>query len=109
MGSQQERQAARADATEVPLAVTHADMARALDRGSAVPFGPGVLGGIVRWAGAWWVAWEGGWLRVTDELTAADLDAVAARLAEAEALGGPESSAQAPHGPQGAPDTGDTR
>lgn len=54
-------------------------MARALDRGSAVPFGPGVLGGIARWAGAWWVAWEGGWLRVTNELAAADLDTVAAR------------------------------
>lgn len=109
MGSQQERQAARADATEVPLAVTHADMGRALDRGSAVPFGPGVLGGIARWAGAWWVAWEGGWLRVTDEFTVADLDAVAARLAEAEAASGPESSAQARHGPGGTPDMGRQR
>jgi hypothetical protein len=89
-----------------PLAVTHADMGHALDRGFAVPFGPGVLSGIARWAGAWWVAWEGGWLRVTDELTAADLDAAAARLAEAEAASGAERPAEARDEPGGAQDMG---
>ena len=110
MGSQQEQQAAQPeDATEVPLTVAHADMRRALDQGSAVPFGPGVLAGIARWAKAWWVAWEGGWLRVTDELTAAELDAVAARLAQAEALSGPERPVKAAQEPEGTQDLGRQR
>jgi hypothetical protein len=69
---------------QIPLAVTHAEMNAAYDSGEAVPLGQSVSW-LVRYRNAWWVVYERGWLRIADDLTAADLDQAAARLAQAEA------------------------
>jgi hypothetical protein len=71
-------------ADQVPLAVTHVEMNAAYDSGEAVPLGQSVSW-LVRYRSAWWVVYERGWLRIADEITAADLDQAAARLAQAEA------------------------
>jgi hypothetical protein len=73
-----------ADACQTPLAVTHAEMNAAYDSGEAVPLGQSVSW-LVRYRDAWWVVYERGWLRIADEITAADLDQAAARLTRAEA------------------------
>jgi len=70
--------------SQIPLAVTHAEMNAAYDSGEAVPLGQSVSW-LVRYREAWWVVYERGWLRIADEITAADLDQAAARLAQAEA------------------------
>ena len=73
--------------TLLPAAMTHAAMNAAFDEGAAV-----LLGRAVNWVahhrGAWWVVYEHGWLRVTDQATAEDLDRAAVRLARAEAAAG---------------------
>jgi hypothetical protein len=71
-------------ADQIPLAVTHAEMNAAYDSGEAVPLGQSVSW-LVRYREAWWVVYERGWLRIADEITAADLDQAAARLTQAEA------------------------
>jgi hypothetical protein len=43
---------------------------------------------LVRYDDSWWVVYERGWLRVTDEPTAADLDQRSAQMTEAEADSG---------------------
>ncbi len=67
---------------EVVLEITHAQMDAAVSTGDAVPLD---LAGdwLARYQDAWWVLAEAGWLRVTDQATAADIDHVAARLTEA--------------------------
>ena len=76
--------AAPADAADqIPFAVTHAEMNAAYDNGEAVPLGQSVSW-LVRYRDAWWVVYERGWLRIADDITAADLDMAAARLAQAE-------------------------
>ncbi len=67
-----------------PLEIGHAQMNIAYDAGEAVPFARAVPW-LVRYDGSWWVVYERGWLRVTDDLTAADLDQRAAQMTEAEA------------------------
>ena len=59
-------------------------MNAAYDSGEAVPLGQSVSW-LVRYRHAWWVVYERGWLRITDDITAADLDQAAARLTQAEA------------------------
>jgi hypothetical protein len=59
----------------------------AYDTGEAIPLGGGVSW-LVRYRDAWWVVYERGWLRVTDNATAEDLDRATVRLAEAEANSG---------------------
>jgi hypothetical protein len=39
---------------------------------------------LVRYDGSWWVVYERGWLRVTDEPTVTDIDQRAAQITEAE-------------------------
>jgi hypothetical protein len=68
----------------VPLEISHARMDAAYDTGEAVPLGETVPW-LVRYHSAWWVIYEGGWLRVTDALLAADLDHRAAQMTEADA------------------------
>ena len=63
-----------------PLFLSHAGMNAACDSGDAVPLATTITW-LARYRDAWWVIYEGGWLRVTDELTAADIDDCAARLA----------------------------
>ena len=70
---------------QIPLAVTHAEMNAAYDSGAAVPLGQSVSW-LVRYRDAWWVVYERGWLRIADDITAADLDQAAARLTQAEAV-----------------------
>jgi hypothetical protein len=71
-------------ADQIPLAVTHAEMNAAYDSAEAIPLGRSVSW-LVRYRDAWWVVYEGGWLRITDDITVADLDQAAARLRQAEA------------------------
>jgi hypothetical protein len=59
-------------------------MNAAYDSGEAVPLGQSVSW-LVRYRQAWWVVYERGWLRIADDITAADLDQAAARLTQAEA------------------------
>jgi hypothetical protein len=68
----------------LPAVITHAAMNAAFDEGTAALLSAAV-GWLVRHREAWWVAYEHGWLRITDAATAQDLDQAAARLAQAEA------------------------
>jgi hypothetical protein len=73
------------DPTEdVPLEVSHAEMDAAHVRGEAEPLGHAIPW-LARYQDVWWIVYEGGWLRVVDESTEADLDHAAARLTPAEA------------------------
>jgi hypothetical protein len=58
----------------LPLSISHAEMDAACACGAAAPFGPS-LSWLTRYQDAWWVVWEAGWLRITDDLTIADIDA----------------------------------
>ena len=68
-----------------PLAISHTQMNAAYDTGEAVPLAQS-CSWLVRYHDAWWVVYEHGWLRVTDNATAEDLDQAATRLNEAEAV-----------------------
>jgi hypothetical protein len=63
------------------LKITHGHMDAAVSAGDAIPL---TLGGgwLTGYQDTWWVLSEIGWLRITDEATVADIDHVAARLAE---------------------------
>jgi len=70
------------------LQIPHAQMDAAVSAGSAVrlELAGGWLSG---YQGTWWVLSHIGWIRITDERTIADINHVAARLAEvAEDAGG---------------------
>ena len=67
---------------ELPLLIPHSQMAAELDQGTAALLS-GEIAGIVQHAGTWWVQYERGWLRITDEHVLADLNQVADRLATA--------------------------
>ena len=67
-----------------PRVISHAEMDAAYDSGHAVPLGQGIAW-LARYRDAWWVAYERGWLRVTDDVMAADLDQAAAHLTAADA------------------------
>jgi hypothetical protein len=59
--------------------LSRAEMNAAYDSGQVMPLGRAIPW-IVRYGDSWWVEYERGWLRVTDDLTAVDLDQTAARL-----------------------------
>jgi hypothetical protein len=66
---------------DLPLKITHAQMKAAVGTGEAVPLA--LSGGwLTRYRDAWWVLSETIWLRITDEATTAEIDHVAARIAE---------------------------
>jgi hypothetical protein len=67
------------------LLISRAEMNTAYDNGQAMPLGRAIPW-IVRYGDSWWVEYEHGWLRVTDDLTAADLDQTGARLKAAEVM-----------------------
>jgi hypothetical protein len=67
------------------LGITHGDMNAAIDQGHAVPLSRS-NGWLMRYDGDWWIEWEQGWLRVTDDDTTRDLDMIAERLAAAGAI-----------------------
>jgi hypothetical protein len=68
-----------------PLEITHGEMNAAIDQGHAVPLSHS-QGWLIRYRDDWWIEWENGWLRVTDDDTTCDLDMIAERLAAANAL-----------------------
>jgi hypothetical protein len=77
---------------DLGLEITHGQMDAAVSAGDAIPL---TLGGgwLTGYRGAWWVLSEIGWLCITDEATVADINHVAARLAEvAEDAGGSASA-----------------
>ena len=74
--------AAQASAGDQPFEITHSRMNAAHGNGEAVPFSQTVPW-LVRYDDSWWVVYERGWLRITDELTATDIDQRAAQLSEA--------------------------
>jgi hypothetical protein len=78
-GEQRPRRAATED--DLALKIARAQMDAAVSAGDATPLA--LSGGwLTRYRDAWWVQSEIGWLRVTDEATTADINHVAARLAE---------------------------
>jgi len=77
------RPATPAPAVDHPLEITHAQMNAAHETGEAVPFSP-TIPWLVRYDGSWWVVYERGWLRITDELTATDIDKRAAQMPGAD-------------------------
>jgi hypothetical protein len=85
---------------ELPAAISHAEMNAACDRGDAAPLAP-AISWLTRYQDTWWVVYEGGWLRITDELTEADIDDCAARLTTGTAArlttGTKEESCPPPH------------
>jgi hypothetical protein len=65
------------------LEVSHAEMNAAHDSGEAVPFTE-TIPWLVRYDNSWWVVHDHGWLRITDTLTAADLDHRASQTPDPE-------------------------
>lgn len=61
--------------------MSHGEMNAAYLSGRAVPLAQSVSW-LVRYQESWWVVYEGGWLRVTDDLVAADIDSCASGLTE---------------------------
>ena len=55
-----------------PVCIGHREMDGAFLRGAAVPLGPSVPW-LVRYFGAWWVIYPGGWLKITEELAVGDV------------------------------------
>jgi hypothetical protein len=78
--------------------MSHGEMNTAYLSGLAVPLAQSVSW-LVRYQGSWWVVYERGWLRVTDDLVEADIDTCASQLsgaagdltreADIDAAGGP--------------------
>jgi hypothetical protein len=89
-----EEAASQRAASDYILEVGHARMNAAYDSGEAVPFAHSVPW-LARYDGSWWVVYERGWLRVTDEPTVADLDQRAAQMTEAEAKKGRDAAIRA--------------
>jgi hypothetical protein len=77
------RPAAEAPAGDRVLEISHAQMDAAHNNREAIPFAQSVPW-LVRYDGSWWVVYERGWLRITDELTATDIDHRAAQLPEVD-------------------------
>ena len=70
-----------ASRTEGDDVIPHDQMRQHLENGTATVLDTGA-GEYVRHADAWWAAAPDGWLRITDEAVAAELDSAYARLAE---------------------------
>ena len=77
------RPAAPPPARDHPLEITHTQMNTAHETGEAVPFSQTVPW-LVRYDASWWVVYERGWLRITDELAVADIDQRAAQMPGAD-------------------------
>jgi hypothetical protein len=85
---------------DLELKITHARMDAAVSTADATPLA--IAGGwLACYQDAWWVQSEIGWLRITDEATAADISHVAARLAQAaeDASDGPPGYRAVPRAP----------
>jgi hypothetical protein len=69
---------------EGELNISHSDMNAAHRRGHAVLLDQSIPW-LARYQDSWWVVYAGGWLRVTDELAAADINDRLRRTAGASA------------------------
>jgi hypothetical protein len=67
----------------LPLELTHVQMNAAYDNGQAMSFA-GVVPWLTRYRDAWWVVYEGGWLRIIDREAAESLDQRAAQITDQE-------------------------
>jgi hypothetical protein len=74
--------------------MSHWEMNAAYLSGQAVPLAQSVSW-LVRHQGSWWVVFERGWLRITDDLVEADIDTCASRLTKAPGDIAREGGAQA--------------
>jgi hypothetical protein len=81
---------------ELPLFLSQDEMTAARDRGTASLLSD-EIDGIVWFAGTWWVGYERGWLRITDEHVLADLDQAADRLAAARMPSKGDTPCSSPH------------
>jgi hypothetical protein len=81
------------------LLISRAEMNTAYDSGQATPLGRAIPW-IVRYGDSWWVEYEHGWLRITDDLTTADLDQTAARLKAADAMAAEDATFGGVPGPE---------
>jgi hypothetical protein len=91
---------------QVPLELSHADMNAAYQAGLSIPFGQTVAW-IMRYQDAWWVLYEGGWLRITDSLAIDDLDRLAVQMARADTSVARDTAIRAAiHGPVQPPSPG---
>jgi len=70
------KDAARAEDSQARV-MSHGEMNTAYLSGEAVPLAQSVSW-LVRYQGSWWVVYERGWLRVTNDLVEADIDSCAA-------------------------------
>lgn len=64
---------------DIPLRLTHAEMAAARNAGHVSPLST-AIGWMVNHRGAWWVEYEHGWLRVLDPAVSTELSQASARL-----------------------------
>jgi hypothetical protein len=101
--------AAAPAATGAPVELTHAQMNAAYDKGLAAPFAQAIPW-LIRCQDAWWVLYEGGWLRVTDQPTAENLDQRAAQMTDADVQAARDAAIRGAVASQGgpAPDTDGT-
>jgi hypothetical protein len=74
------------DTETIPFEITHAQMSVAVSAGAVVSLGRG-FPWVARYLDAWWIEYEDGWLRITDEHSAAEFDDLTKRLAAAAFLG----------------------
>jgi len=77
----------------LPLTISHAAMNAACGNGDAIPLSSTITR-LIRHQGSWWVVCVGGWLRITDELTAAAIGDHSARMSSTAA--GPEQERPCP-------------
>jgi len=87
-------------AAELPLEISHAEMDVAYRAGDAVSLGQAIPW-LARYLDAWWVAYEGGWLRINDKSAEADLDHLASRLTRAEAVATQDAAIRRAYQPGG--------
>jgi hypothetical protein len=88
--------ATRSEASQARV-MSHGEMNAAYLSGSAVPLAQSVSW-LVRYQGSWWVVYERGWLRITDDLVEADVDTCASQLADAAGDAAQEADIQEAHG-----------
>jgi len=88
--------AARAEDARVRV-MSHGEMNTAYLSGSAVPLAQSVSW-LVRYQGSWWVVYERGWLRVTEDLVEADIDTCASQLADAAGDAAQEADIEGAYG-----------
>jgi hypothetical protein len=86
--------------------MSHGEMNIAYLSRLAVPLAQSVSW-LVRCQGSWWVVYERGWLRITDDLIEADISTCASRMTEAAGDATREADIRAADGPPGTGEPGE--